>query len=412
MRVRTAHLPTTVGTGETARTFVRLMSFILHIRPCWRRYDGMTAQPALATPFSKRSGASRAGRDVQIGASQLAEKDLQPAWSRQPTGSDEGRLAARQHRLNAMRASVETATAAMAELASHRPALTAITIRQDFVRLATWASGEASDRRALPRHERPPATRLLSANGAALRLILTALFEAHTAAGARAGTHPTNARPLLGTGPNDIGWVDLIASPAQPATAGRSHMSTTAKRLRQLKEAIKTLHAGHLVDLPRQGAGGNKYERFELLHEGGQRRYGDPVPYLLPKTNEQDTLALPLTVFTCGWIHVLEDTELAVLLMRCSLGAPTEVAEISAGERAMRYGMSRDAFDSYRVLERVGILEVIRDPDRSPDGTIRAYSSGRHLAPPHQFRLLTDAFDASAFPLVHLAITGQPAVTA
>lgn len=182
-------------------------------------------------------------------------------------------------------------------------------------------------------------------------------------------------------------------------------MSESAKRLRQVKDTIGILARDYLVDLPRKDAGGNKYERFELLHEGGQRRIGAPLPYQLPKASEKDTFAVPLSLFTRGWIHVLEDTELAVLLMLCALGAGTAEVALGADERAMRYGISRDAFDGHQLLERVGLVEVVRDPERLPSGKVQGCSmSGAHLMP-RRFRLLADALDVDAYSAVVAEVT-------
>ena len=72
--------------------------------------------------------------------------------------------------------------------------------------------GDLADRLLPPRNERPPATRLVSPRGIALRLYLTALFIAQSRP---AGAMPGNKLPLADTDA-PVSWIDLIATPARP----------------------------------------------------------------------------------------------------------------------------------------------------------------------------------------------------
>jgi len=114
-------------------------------------------------------------------------------------------LRRRRDRLATMEHSVRQATASLQELAlGSRHAV--IRIRQEFVYNLRPAPVEASDRNAPPREHRPPATRLISSRGTALRTILIALFEAQVRS--RPGTYPGNGRPLF-TKRDVTGWTDL-----------------------------------------------------------------------------------------------------------------------------------------------------------------------------------------------------------
>jgi hypothetical protein len=68
----------------------------------------------------------------------------------------------------------------MRALAS-RPGLPAVYVRNEFVDMALsgiQVRGDPSDRRVRVKEDRPPAARLITPRGAALRVFLTALLEA------------------------------------------------------------------------------------------------------------------------------------------------------------------------------------------------------------------------------------------
>jgi hypothetical protein len=320
---------------------------------------------------------------------------------RAPNEAEQAKLKRRLARLERMKDSVHTATANMVQLADRTPKATELRIRNSFVRRGLPAPGNFSDRSLPPRPLRPPSTRLISANGAALRILLTALFEAQTSK-ARAGTHPTNTRPLRGTR-DETGWIDLIASPAQHSRRGSAgSVTVNDKKLRQLDDTLVRLGAAELVMLPNADAGANKRDGFELLDEGGQRPQGPNDRYLLPKSVEKGIFSIPLTLFTQGWIHCLEDTELAMLLLLAEAGAQKTPVKIEGDDRLRYCGLGRDAYEAHIMLNRLGLITVLPDPKRYPDGKVEDYAEeGAYL---HAFSQLPENFATPAYAAVTSAI--------
>jgi hypothetical protein len=234
--------------------------------------------------------------------------------------------------------------------------------------------GDPSDRRLPDRADRPPASRLISPRGAALRFYLTALFEAQTRTSP--GQRPGNNRPLEAGG-DAISWTDLLAPPAQRAGAGETYMSVAAKQARQVKSALGRLAAEELVELTRVEQPWDKYEKFRLLHEGGRRAQGPNVAYKVPQDREP-VIPMPATLFSSGWIHVLEDSELTFLLMLAAFhhGSGGQPFKIPGEIRLLGYGNGRNTSQVHMMLERLGLVTVIPDPDRRPDGTVEGYNKG------------------------------------
>lgn len=300
-----------------------------------------------------------------------------------------------------MSASVKAATGNLEMLASQRTSLTQVLVREGFVYRTKPAPGDPSDRKLPPREDRPPATRITSPRGADLRFFLTALFEAQAQPQARAGTHPHNPRPLLA--PSDhVSWSDLLASDARASGGGKTVMGIAAKKARIVKEAIGRLAAQELVMLPNASKVGNKYEAFELMHEGGKRASGPNVPYQLPRSGEDDFFALPVTLFTRGWIHVLEDTELTFLLMlaACQGASKGEEVRIPARARLLHFGIGRDAYEAHVMLSRLHLVRVTDAPDRHGHGKMKNFGNADGGEGPqpllHTLGLLPDAFDRPA----------------
>lgn len=304
-------------------------------------------------------------------------------------------------RLEAMRDSkaVEQATAAFGKVAPGRSHLgDTLRIRHGFAFATDPAPGDSSDRRAPEREHRPPATRIVTSRGLALRLELMAL--AVTQARFRAGAGFRNERPLRpDTATSGDGWIDLFATPTRRAGSGRTSSGVLDKKLRQLQTALNTLSDAGLVDLPHADATAGAYEGFELLDERGPRTTGPPLPYEVPRATES-VLTLPSTLITSGWIHVLEDSELAVLLMvACGIGRlPNQGSKIAipADVRLLHYGISRHPFaDAHVVLNRLGLLDV-DEVGRDVDG--RALDFETEGASLHRLEILPDGFSAEALP--------------
>jgi hypothetical protein len=180
--------------------------------------------------------------------------NLAELMSRPPNERECATLERRIARLRAMEASVNSALEALKRAQTEgRRRVGRVRIRSDFVYRASPAPGDASDRRLPPRADRPPATRIMSPRGTALRLYLTALFEAQTRCSA--GAHPTNDRPLLARG-EAVGWVDLLAPRAPVVSPASRYAGVSGKKLRQLQDALARLGDPEvqLVSLPGRGS--------------------------------------------------------------------------------------------------------------------------------------------------------------
>lgn len=308
-------------------------------------------------------------------------------FSRPPNEKERVLLERRRRRLEDMSTSVDQATMNLCELAAGRN-LEIIQIRNEFVFRPDPAPGDPSDRKLPAREHRPPCTRLMSPRGAALRLMLIALFEAQIYA--RAGKRRLNNRPLQAPS-QQIGWTDLLASDARPSGAGKTYMGIQAKKGRHIRNALSRLNEEELVALPLLRDPGNKYEKYEgflLQHEGGRRAIGPNDVYHVPRKNEP-IFTVPASLFTNGWIHVLEDTELAFLLMLAYLqsGQPNAEFRVPSDTRVLHLCIGRDAYEAHKLFDRLDIASVTIDPGRHLDGKVENYGKGVR-ALPHTFRLL------------------------
>lgn len=260
-----------------------------------------------------------------------------------------------------------------------------------------------SDRRAPHRSLRPSATRISTSQGVALRLYLTALAvsQAHTRPGKR-------ARPDLTLGKAGLSWADLVATKAETHCRGTVMINYRDKKKLSVRNALKTLQNAKLVDLPGHADSRNSSEAPVIfLHEAGQQQKGDSAPYQVPQPHDLEHFLLPSEFITNGWIHVLEDSEITLLLMaRCGLGRlmpgadqtdilPGEVA-IPGGVRLCHYGIHRDPYTrALKSLRWFGLLEV-REVNRHPsDG--RAVDSDLQL---HRLKPLREGFERPAIPHV------------
>jgi hypothetical protein len=260
-------------------------------------------------------------------------------------------------------------------------------------------NGNLADRLLPPRNDRPPATRLVSPRGIALRLYLTALFVAQSRL---PGAIPGNKLPLADADAA-VSWIDLIATPAE-RHSGRVYSGQREKKLRQVHDALRRLSSPEvqLVSLPnsrRTPAG--RYEGFLLMHEGGAPASGEDNHLYTVPAPESKTMYLPAGLFLNGWIHVLEDSELAFLLMLACLRSRLDKAQVFATSevRLLQFGLGRDAYESHGVLSQLGLVRV----QPGPHPGRRYGKAGRYLRsdPPklHRFELLNDGF-------------GEPAISA
>lgn len=267
-------------------------------------------------------------------------------------------------------------------------------------------NGDLTERLLPPRSERPPATRLVSPRGIALRLYLTALF---TAQSRTPGAMPGNRLPVADPDA-PVSWTDLIATAAE-RHRGRVYSGQREKKVRQVHGALRRLSSPEvqLVRLPNfQRTPTGKYEGFLLMHEGGTPAGGgDNQRYTIPAAGSK-TMYLPGGLFLNGWIHVLEDSELAFILMLACLRSRFDRNPVFATSevRLLQFGLGRDAYESHRVLSELGLVEV----QPGPHPGRRHGKAGRYLRsdPPklHRFELINDGFEEPAITTARHVMAG------
>ena len=317
--------------------------------------------------------------------------------SSKPTNDKEpGKLGRRRRRLHTMAKSVMEATAAMRAVAAPS-GIARVNVRYAFVDtgvpVSTERRGDPSDRKLPAKEDRPPASRIMSPRGAALRVMLAALLER------QARTRQGNRLPLVAGGNGVISWTDLLASDARSSGSGKYHMSASAKKVRQMESALDRLAAEELVELTGEAEPGTgKYEKFRLMHEGGRRATGPNILYQVPDPRREPVFPVPVTLFTNGWIHVLEDTELAFILMMAAYhhSMAGQAFRIPAADRLLRFGIGRDAYEAHMMLSELGLVTVTEDPGRHADGKVRNYGSGGK-ALPQTLSFVPSGFDRDAF---------------
>jgi hypothetical protein len=327
---------------------------------------------------------------------------------RLPNDHQVSAMTTRRSRLAKMVQSIQQAQDAFGTLTVSRSTSTPpLRIRWGFVYREDPAPSSGSDRNVPSREHRPPATRISSSRGAALRLELIALAAAQ--ARYRAGARPSNQLPLRpkASAAQPIGWVDLLASSAEARGKGRTRMGVLDKKLRNVQGALQTLEAAQLVELPYAGSAAGMYEYFQLLDERGSRMVGAPLRYEVPMAREARVFQLPAAFVTEGWVHVLEDSEITLLLMvACGLGRNPgeENVAIAADIRLLHYGISRDAFGAHVMLSKLGLLDV-EEVGRHDSGKAVDYKTdGAKL---HRLRLLPAGFQQPALPTLTAAIENE-----
>lgn len=265
-----------------------------------------------------------------------------------------------------------------------------LVLRDGFAYREKALAVDASDRKAPPPELRPSATRLIRSRGAALRfeLMLLAVTQANRKAGDRANLRALRIESVGSA--SSLGWSDLVAADAVTSHGKDAHMPARVKRGRMVRTALQTLSGAGLVAFSDAAGTRGRYENFTLLNERGTDEVGEEEEYRVPRHTEA-TFSLPAGFIANGWIHVLEDAEIALLLMvACGKGAWPEggLLAMPSDVRLLRYGLHRDSFSAARkTLDWFGLLEV-EEPNRHDDG--RAEQGELQV---HRLGLVADGFD-------------------
>lgn len=275
-------------------------------------------------------------------------------------------------------------------------------------------------RRPLPREEMsdssrqtadlPPAVALYAPRGVALQLELVGLFLSQCAdrgSPRRNGLLELpvgNSAAQLGTS-----WVDVLVMEAS-VSDGNLVVTRESNRVRQIKSALESLTAPSvaLVELPDLQRPRGKYDRVQLLHDGGARPDGAPVHYRVPGAREA-VVTVPVNFFTQGWIHVLTNAEIATWLSlrhyAQTIGAGDEETGmmITGSMRKSLYGINKEAWGSHRMLERFGLLRVATN-NRRRNGQLEHFDPEAKNALPNSVWLTDEGLSQDALYAVRAGL--------
>lgn len=328
-----------------------------------------------------------------MGLKALLGNDLIEDVRRPPNAKERAAFEKRRARVVKAERTRTTAVANASELVD-RGQLTALRIRHGFIRLHLPLAETTSDRKAPPRKQRPPSTRLITPNGIALRLMLIALLEAQsrTAPGTRADGTPL---PLRAERATELGWTTLLSTSAESSGQGKHRMSVRDKQLRQVQDTLKGLEDNSLIEPRDPAATKGRYDGFFLMSE--DVLFGEVGNRYSVPDDSESYFEVPLTLFTQGWVHVLEDSELALLLMTARMHHRhgDKPQKLRAAIRVRHYGLGRDAFEAHMMLSRLGLIDVTEDIDRHEDGTVRNYDASKG-AQPHELLFLPGGLEQDA----------------
>lgn len=246
-----------------------------------------------------------------------------------------------------------------------------IRIRSDFVHLSKHAqaaraaaTGTGVWDRATDIATRPPLTKLIAAAGSrALPVYASLLYVAQlqTDAGLKAFDNDLPNAPTSGVG---VCWTELTG--VHHGNDGRSYREGARRRRRVLTTALDSLVDHGLVDLAQPGGRG-KYNGFRVLMDDGTNR-----PYTAAGESSTKVIRLPAAFFFHGWHLVLTPAEVAALLIIADRtyrfrnskrdGTPrTAGIDLKSTVRWNEYGLSGEAYYSVRMLDTLGLIDLI-DP--------------------------------------------------
>jgi hypothetical protein len=184
-------------------------------------------------------------------------------------------------------------------------------------------------------------------------------------------------------------------------------MSVAAKKGRHLFSAIENLADEQLVSLPYEHETRNKQRGFLLNWEGGRRPVGETPLYHVPKRGES-FFTLPIAVFTRGWIHVLEDTELLFLLMLAYFHrVEPDGFRVSSDIQLLHIGMGRNAYAAHEWFSRFSLATVTPAPGRNLNGTVDDFGKEGGEAIPHMLQFLPEGLEPDALDMVWKEVDAQ-----
>lgn len=281
-----------------------------------------------------------------------------------------------------------------------------VRVRQAFYRLDEMKFVE-DERKPLPTDEQPFAARMVTPKGLSLRLMLTMLYAAQCAVGP--GKPWGAPYPVQSTPKQPLSWMSLSASISQYDGPGIQLASEDVNRRRQIAAALNTLEAMALVRANTKP--GRFSTGFQLLCENGTSTISSAIPYTVPDVTEL-FVEIPVEFFTCGWVHVLTNSEIAALLMwfdrlkydasvvGAEEGDPLRIAYVTGPVRQGIYGLGREAYETHQALDAYQLLDVIRPEQRYDSGKWEGYSKDDSDLLCHRISLAPAGFDRDAGEVV------------
>ncbi|QFU92574.1 hypothetical protein [Amycolatopsis sp. YIM 10] len=252
-----------------------------------------------------------------------------------------------------------------------------------------------------------------TSKGAALKVLLLVLFELQARPSSRSDAPvaartmlPLETKPSASGGAEVPSWVTFSALPTADSTRRAAFAGSRRRnRLRQLCSALERLHQLGRIELRKPPGQHGRYESFRILDEGrvndgatGRAKY--TVPVFETGRARRKITTIPSGFFLNGWIDALSDNEIITYLVLrfCAQAYPNEHATkgvfLSSGFRDEMFNLDR-GFEAHRMLARYGLIKTIRDPRRSPLGTIHQQGTdGKGEL--HRFQLADDALSQNA----------------
>jgi hypothetical protein len=318
-------------------------------------------------------------------------------FSRPPTPKERQSLAGRVKRMEAsdFTGHIRKITDRLMESGPHgsRFRKDGLLIRSGFSCQQSGVAGDWSDRKAPPREFRPPATRISSSKGATLRLQLTIMSLLQICRKPGAAAHLNELGIPIAGNSGTVGWADFVPAFPRDSHSGGTLITSRDKRARIVRSALASLAEAGLVSLPKPANALNRFEGFVPLIEIGKLANGETEEYTVPKKGVS-SFSIPANFVLQNWLQLLEDSEIAVLLMAaCQKWAWAEngLWAFPGDVRLRHYGIHRDPYSrALKTLQWMGLINV-HEVDRHGDG--RAEGGATRL---HRIGIVPEGFDESA----------------
>ncbi|WP_267242281.1 hypothetical protein [Streptomyces sp. PR69] len=285
-----------------------------------------------------------------------------------------------------------------------------VRVRRSFVRLEKFGGTVETERKPLPRAERPLSAQMITPKGLTLKLYLLMLFAAQCEAAV--GKEWPQPYPIEPDAQKTDSWEGLVATVAKYAGPGVQASSVRTNKIRQIAQAMKALEEMGLLKSA-TGIKGQVRRGVLLLCENGKSKDtgAASIPYTVPADDER-FLEIPVGFFTNGWVHVLTNSEIAALLMWFDVmkfdamhvapegRAPMTVGYVLSNVRHGFYGVGRDTYETHKPLEAFQLLDVHRPSKRYDSGKWKDFEEDSSGMVCHRVVLRDGAFDKEAGPVV------------